>query len=585
MLDGANQLADLRQVVLPLSRPALATLAVLSFLSNWNDFLWPIFVLFSPESLTLPPGLAAAGRRTSDYPVIMAGAVRGQHAGADPLRVCPAAHHPGRVAQRAQGLTSRPPVAGAQCCWARRRSARGSHRRPGPAGAATGHSPPRPSTEEAAIFDLSAARTVARFRPFELVAPGFAVTARRRATRRSACAPFAAVEVRRGAGHRVSASAGLVADGRRPRAGALVAGRSSQVRLSVRRDGRTRVLRRRGGATDGSSAGARLRAVREPGHRAGRHGRRLAAGADRARPRSPRLVDLRRPRTLGAARLRLGARDGRCRGPRRAVRDDRAARPAPRAARRRHVRTTRDGRVYLTWTCAGLGFFQQAHWTVWSMRPRRRRPTCGWRRSCSRAATGWCSGTTPGRWSADGRPVARWPTSSWGDFDAGLASTCATPTTTDDVLQRGARARHRADAAADRRTAAWDPACTRIDGTWHVGVRREPLPGPVRLPPGSGRAPAARDLDRGPRRRSAAADDAAPVRGPDPRDAWAGRRGCWPATADARSYPVFDLAGRRVGRLDAPYPTNIPHPQLVPTTRTVAGWMVTFDGTPVRRAT
>ena len=47
---------------------------------------------------------------------------------------------------------------------------------------------------------------------------------------------------------------------------------------------------------------------------------------------------------------------------------------------------------------------------------------------------------------------------------------------------------------------------------------------------------------------------------------------------DNQNYPVFDLSGRRLGRLDAPYPTNIPHPQLVPDP--AGGWlMVTFDGT------
>ncbi|MFC3501518.1 carbohydrate ABC transporter permease [Micromonospora sp. NPDC049366] len=76
VLDGANQWQIFYRVVLPLSKPALATLAVLSFLTNWNDFLWPIFVLFSPERLTLPPGLGLLqGSYVTDYPVIMAGAV------------------------------------------------------------------------------------------------------------------------------------------------------------------------------------------------------------------------------------------------------------------------------------------------------------------------------------------------------------------------------------------------------------------------------------------------------------------------------------------------------------------------------
>jgi multiple sugar transport system permease protein len=76
VLDGANQWQIFARVVLPLSRPALATLAVLSFLANWNDFLWPIFTLFSADHLTLPAGLGLLqGEYVTDYPVIMAGAV------------------------------------------------------------------------------------------------------------------------------------------------------------------------------------------------------------------------------------------------------------------------------------------------------------------------------------------------------------------------------------------------------------------------------------------------------------------------------------------------------------------------------
>src|ERR687889_649956 len=57
-------------------KPPLATLAVLSFLVNWNDFLWPVYVLFSPENLTLPPGLSILQNAYStDYAVVMAGGV------------------------------------------------------------------------------------------------------------------------------------------------------------------------------------------------------------------------------------------------------------------------------------------------------------------------------------------------------------------------------------------------------------------------------------------------------------------------------------------------------------------------------
>ncbi|MDQ1731542.1 MAG: multiple sugar transport system permease protein [Pseudonocardiales bacterium] len=76
IIDGANQWRIFTRIVLPLSKPALSTLAVLSFLTNWNDFLWPVFVLFSPDKLTLPAGLAKLQNAASvNYPIIMAGAV------------------------------------------------------------------------------------------------------------------------------------------------------------------------------------------------------------------------------------------------------------------------------------------------------------------------------------------------------------------------------------------------------------------------------------------------------------------------------------------------------------------------------
>lgn len=74
-LDGANQWQIFTRVIVPNSKPALATLAVLSFLANWNDYIWPVFVLFTPDRLTLPAGLKLLqGAYVTDYPVIMAGA-------------------------------------------------------------------------------------------------------------------------------------------------------------------------------------------------------------------------------------------------------------------------------------------------------------------------------------------------------------------------------------------------------------------------------------------------------------------------------------------------------------------------------
>jgi multiple sugar transport system permease protein len=75
-IDGAGRFRTFLTVVLPLSQPALVTLGMLSFLANWNDFLWPVYVLFSPESQTLPAGLATLQNANAvRYDLLMAGAV------------------------------------------------------------------------------------------------------------------------------------------------------------------------------------------------------------------------------------------------------------------------------------------------------------------------------------------------------------------------------------------------------------------------------------------------------------------------------------------------------------------------------
>jgi multiple sugar transport system permease protein len=76
VLDGANKWQIFLKVILPLSKPALVTLALLAFLTNWNDFLWPVYVLFSPEAQTLPAGLSTLQSANNvRYDLLMAGAV------------------------------------------------------------------------------------------------------------------------------------------------------------------------------------------------------------------------------------------------------------------------------------------------------------------------------------------------------------------------------------------------------------------------------------------------------------------------------------------------------------------------------
>ncbi len=75
-IDGAGTFQTFLQVVLPLTKGALATLAVITFLASWNDFLWALLVLKDRAVQTLQPGLRTLqGAYTSEYGLMMAGAV------------------------------------------------------------------------------------------------------------------------------------------------------------------------------------------------------------------------------------------------------------------------------------------------------------------------------------------------------------------------------------------------------------------------------------------------------------------------------------------------------------------------------
>lgn len=75
-LDGANHWQVYRTVVMPMIRPAIATLAVLATMASWNDFLWPLFVTNDANLMTLPVGLSLLqGEHTTDWNLMMAGAV------------------------------------------------------------------------------------------------------------------------------------------------------------------------------------------------------------------------------------------------------------------------------------------------------------------------------------------------------------------------------------------------------------------------------------------------------------------------------------------------------------------------------
>ncbi|MDB5078043.1 MAG: binding-protein-dependent transport system inner rane component [Chloroflexi bacterium] len=72
-LDGCNEIQLFLRIVLPLSRSALAALAVLTFLASWNNFLWPLIVAQNPDILTVPLGIVQfRGSYFTNYTQILA---------------------------------------------------------------------------------------------------------------------------------------------------------------------------------------------------------------------------------------------------------------------------------------------------------------------------------------------------------------------------------------------------------------------------------------------------------------------------------------------------------------------------------
>ncbi|MBL7487743.1 carbohydrate ABC transporter permease [Frankia sp. AgB1.9] len=79
LIDGASRLRILRSVLLPLMGPPLSTVAVLTFLTVWNDFLWPLVVTSSPDAMTVQIGLATfQSQHFTNWPVLMAATLMSQ---------------------------------------------------------------------------------------------------------------------------------------------------------------------------------------------------------------------------------------------------------------------------------------------------------------------------------------------------------------------------------------------------------------------------------------------------------------------------------------------------------------------------
>jgi multiple sugar transport system permease protein len=75
-IDGAGEFRIFWTIVLPIIRPILVTLGAFTFLSAWNDFMWPLIVLSDSQLYTLPVALAnLVGEHVQDTELMMAGSV------------------------------------------------------------------------------------------------------------------------------------------------------------------------------------------------------------------------------------------------------------------------------------------------------------------------------------------------------------------------------------------------------------------------------------------------------------------------------------------------------------------------------
>ena len=431
-----------------------------------------------------------------------------------------------------------------------------------------------------AILDLTFSQ-VARFRPFQIVSDAFVqATDRPRAhtgltlSEAGPPAPFAAVEVETGDSDTVRAGLATPAG---DFVGLVL--RDDRLALEVRRAGRSSTVKRTTVHRPSRLAFAlcenRITALTD-------HGSGWQPVLT-ARPRKG--PDLRRPETLAGYRYAWGTGPDTA-GPDRTGRDTTGQLGAVRAGpfgmtglRDPHLVThadgrpyERDGRLYLTWTCAGLGGFRQAHWGVFALDPD---DPAGLEQTAQlyTARDGLLLGDHAGHLVRDGD---RWIvlTSAWGDFRPGSVHVRHTETAAD--LLTGVHLLHTQPLALPTRHATWDPGLALIDGRWHVSFVESASQRPFRFHPALAAGPPGTPWQESLQLRGAASH-LTQCEGPLLTRS-GGRWWLLASDGDGRGYPVFDLDLHERDRLHAPYPTNIPHPQTVPLPDG-SHLLLTFDGT------
>ena len=228
----------------------------------------------------------------------------------------------------------------------------------------------------------------------------------------------------------------------------------------------------------------------------------------------------------------------------------------------------RDGKLYLTLTNAGLGFFQQAHWGVWTLdlaNPTRLTQVA----QLFFARDGVVLGDHAGQIVIDGDEFVL-AMSSWGDFN--FTGVHVRYVRTRANVLSGVHVLPTKRMPLPTSVSSWDPAMTRIDGQWHVAFVESPAQSPAFVfHPALARG---RSLER---LSLVGADLTLDQTEGTIIQRIHGRWYVLTSDGDARVYRKYDLAMRPQGTLDAPYGTNIPHPMVFRYRNRY--WMVTFDGT------
>jgi hypothetical protein len=237
----------------------------------------------------------------------------------------------------------------------------------------------------------------------------------------------------------------------------------------------------------------------------------------------------------------------------------------------------RNGKLYLTMTSAGLGFFQQAHWGVWTLDLANPADLVQVGALFSRR-DGLVLGDHAGQVVHDedtGQSIVL--VSSWGDHDMRRGVHVRHVVTTADVLH-GVHLLTTERLELPTSASAWDPSLVRADGRWLLAfVECTAFEPRYTFHPALAVADGReyhRDL------RLVGADTSRAQTEGTLLHRFGRRWYVLASDGDAREHLVYDTDLRQVGTLDAEYGSNIPHPMVVETGsgRRAPRWLLTFDG-------